>query len=103
MNWFLKGWLKFGSRFQGKHEFQNKTKRYPTDLLKGSHINRSYKQGKIKRGNMEVFSLLTPHGFLISKCNLETRTCSCKSNLDNNNNIKIFTALIKTKKTMHCN
>jgi hypothetical protein len=43
MNWFFKGWLKVGSRFQGKHEVQNKAKRYPTDLLKGSHINRSDK------------------------------------------------------------
>ena len=52
---------------------------------------------------MEVFNLLTPYRFLISKCNLETRTCAWKSNLDNNNKNKIFTALIKTKKTMHCN
>ena len=95
---FFKGWLKIGSRFQGKHEVQNKSKKYPTDFSKGRHIDRSHKISKNKRGNMEVFNMLTPYGFLISKCNLETRTCACKSNLDNNNNNKIFTALMKTKK-----
>ena len=67
MNRFFKGWLKVGSRFQGKHEVQNKSKKYHTDLSKGSHIDRSDKISKNKRGNMEVFNLLTLYGFLISK------------------------------------
>ena len=76
MNWFFKGWLKASSRFQGKYEVQNKAKKNPIDLSMGSHIDTSDKISKNKRGNMEVFNMLTPYGFLISKCNLETRTCA---------------------------